>query len=141
MFVPESLEDESTKGDFATKARLMCIAHAATAAVMTPEAWARFAKPNEKFDETEPPSEAFDHREIAVLMGEAPGVQKNKFLPIIRSGNGKFFGSPAIHPRALFHRPAAQQDRFEDVFPSTTNPYVTTAFVGAFAQHRHLSRK
>jgi hypothetical protein len=92
MFVPESLADAAAKDDFATKARLMCIAHAATACVMALEAWAKFAKPNEKFDETEPPSEAFDRQEVVVLMGEAAGVHKNKFLPIIRSGNGKFFG-------------------------------------------------
>ena len=92
MFVPESLEDGADKDAFATNARLMCIAHAATAAVMTLEAWAKFANAGEKFDETEPPSEAFDRREVVVLMGEAPGVQKHKFLPIIRSGNGKFFG-------------------------------------------------
>jgi hypothetical protein len=92
MFMPESLADDSAKDDFATQARLMCIAHAATACVMALEAWAKFAKPGEKFDETEPPSEAFDRREFVVLMGESHGGQKQKFLPIIRSGNGKFFG-------------------------------------------------
>ena len=40
---------------------------------------------------TEPPSEAFDQREVVVLMGESRNGQKQKFLPIIRSGNGKFF--------------------------------------------------
>jgi hypothetical protein len=92
MFVPESLADDSAKDDFATQARLMCIAHAATACVMTLEAWAKFAKPGEKFDMTEAPSEAFDRREFVVLMGESLDGQKQKFLPIIRSGNGKFFG-------------------------------------------------
>jgi len=92
MFVPESLADERAKDDFATKARLMCIAHAASACVMTLEAWAKFAKPGEKFDMTEAPSEAFDRREFVVLMGESHDGQKQKFLPIIRSGNGKFFG-------------------------------------------------
>jgi len=70
----------------------MCIAHAATACVMALEAWAKFAKPGEKFDETEPPSEAFDRREFVVLMGESRSGQKQKFLPMIRSDNGKFFG-------------------------------------------------
>src|SRR6266516_1125500 len=41
---------------------------------------------------TEAPSEAFDRREFVVLMGESRDGQKQKFLPIIRSGNGKFFG-------------------------------------------------
>lgn len=92
MFAPESLADERSKDDFATQARLMCIAHAATACVLTLEAWAKFAKPGEKFDMTEAPSEAFDRREFVVLMGESLDGQKQKFLPIIRSGNGKFFG-------------------------------------------------
>ena len=70
----------------------MCIAHAATACVMALEDWVKFAKPGEKFDETEPPSEAFDRQEVLVLMGESHTVQKQKFLPIIRSDNGNFFG-------------------------------------------------
>ena len=45
-----------------------------------------------KFDEMEPPSEAFDRQEVVVLMGESHTGQKQKFLPIIRSDNGKFFG-------------------------------------------------
>jgi hypothetical protein len=101
MFMPESLADESAKDAFATSARLMCIAHAATCVVMALEAWAKFAKPDEKFDVTEPPSEAIDRREFVVLVGESRTGQKQKFLPIIRSGNGKFFGfgeseAPAI---------------------------------------------
>ena len=73
MFMPESLEDGAAKDAFATNSRLMCIAHAATSVVMAIEAWAKFAKPDEKFDETEPPSEAFDRREFVILMGESHG--------------------------------------------------------------------
>jgi hypothetical protein len=39
MFVPTSLTDENEKDAFATTARLMCIAHAATVCVMAMEAW------------------------------------------------------------------------------------------------------
>ena len=92
MFTPESLVDDRAKDDFATNARLMCIAHAATSVVMALEAWVKFAKPGEKFDETEPPSESIDRREVIVLMGESHNGQKQKFLPIIRSDNGRFFG-------------------------------------------------
>jgi len=92
MFIADNLADEHAKDDFATTARLMCIAHAATAAVMALEAWMKCAKQGEKLDMTEPPSEAFDRQEVIVLMGEARDAQKQKFLPIIRSGNGKFFG-------------------------------------------------
>ena len=92
MFVPASLADADEKDDFATTARLMCIAHAATATVMTMEAWMKSATPGEKMDMTEPPSEAFDRREVVVIIGESHDGLKQKFLPIIRSGNGKFFG-------------------------------------------------
>lgn len=47
MFMPESLADDGAKDDFATNARLVCIAHAATAVVMALEVWAKFAKPEE----------------------------------------------------------------------------------------------
>jgi hypothetical protein len=92
LFIPENMADDRAKDDFATNARLMCIAHAASACVMTLEAWAKFATPGEKLDMTEAPSEAFDRREIVVLMGESRNGQKQKLLPIIRSDNGKFFG-------------------------------------------------
>jgi hypothetical protein len=38
MFVPTSLADENEKDAFATTARLMCIAHAASVCVMAMEA-------------------------------------------------------------------------------------------------------
>ena len=92
IFMPESLPDDGAKDDFAANAQLMCVAHAATSVVMAMEAWARFAQPGEKFDETERPSEAFDRRELIVLVGESHTGHKQRFLPIIRSGNGRFFG-------------------------------------------------
>ena len=92
MFVPESLADEDEKDSFATTARLLCIAQAATAVVMAMEAWMKTAQAEETLDLTEPPSEAFDRQEVVLLMGEARTGQKQKYLPIIRSGNGKFFG-------------------------------------------------
>lgn len=92
MFMPESLADAAAKDEFATTARLMCIAQAATACVMALEAWVTFAVPGEKLDETEPPSEAFDRKEVVVLMGESQSGQKQKLLPIVRSDNGNFFG-------------------------------------------------
>lgn len=91
MFVPGTMADDTEKDQFANTARLMCIAHAATACVMAMEAWAKFAKPGEKFDETEKPSEAIDRREMIVLMGEDRSGLKQRFLPIIRHDNGNFF--------------------------------------------------
>src|ERR1039458_1415315 len=114
IFMPESLADDSAKDAFANNARLMCIAHGATAVVMALEAWAKFATPGEKFDMTEAPSEAFDRREFVVLMGESHGGQKHKFLPIIRSGNGKFFGFGASEVPAMDE----MKGRFAQLLPT-----------------------
>jgi len=114
MFMPESLSDEKAKDDFATNARLMCIAYAATSVVMALEAWVKYAKPGEKFDETEPPSEAFDRQEVVVLMGESNKGPKQKFLPIIRSGNGKFFGFGESDPPSIDQ----MKGRFAQILPS-----------------------
>jgi hypothetical protein len=92
MFATGSLADEDEKDTFATNARLMCIACAATACVMAIESWMKIATPGEELDMTEPPSEAFDREEVIVLMGESHAGPKQKYLPIIRSDNGKFFG-------------------------------------------------
>lgn len=91
LYIPNNLADEVAKDDFATTARLICIAHAATAIVMTLESWIKSAAPGETLDMTERPPEAFDRREVVVLMGESRNGHKQKFLPIIRSDNGKFF--------------------------------------------------
>jgi hypothetical protein len=93
MFIPENMADEKAKDDFATMSKLMAVACGATVAVMALEAWVKTAKPGENFDATELPSEAFDRQECVVLMGESISQgKKQKLLPIIRSGNGKFFG-------------------------------------------------
>ena len=71
----------------------MPVACGATVAVMALEAWVKTAKPGEDFDKTEMPSEAFDRQECIVLMSESMSEgQKQQILPIIRSGNHKFFG-------------------------------------------------
>ena len=41
-----------------------------TAAVLVLEAWMKTARPGETLDMTEPPSEAFDRREVVVLTGK-----------------------------------------------------------------------
>lgn len=91
MCAAGSMADDDAKDSFANMARLVCIAHAATCCVMTMEAWLKTAKPDQPLDMTEPPSEAFDREEVIVLMGEDRVNQRQQFLPIIRSGNGKFF--------------------------------------------------
>ena len=126
MFVPESLANDGEKDAFATTARLMCIAHAASVVVMAMEAWIKTATPGETLDLTEPPSEAFDRKEVIVLMGESRDGHKQKFLPIIRSGNGKFFGFGESDIPVL--------DKMEGRFAQILPPNVATA------QHRALAK-
>jgi hypothetical protein len=126
MFVPASLVDANEKDAFANTARLVCIAHAATVAVMALEAWMKTATPGEKMDMTEPPSEAFDRQEVIVLMGESHGGQKQKFLPIIRHGNGKFFN--------LGETTVPGMDKMEGRFAQILPPKVADAQMRLLAQ-------
>ncbi len=117
MFIFDSLADEKAQDDFAVTARLLCIAHAATACVMAWEAWGKFAKPTEKFDETERPAAAFDRHEFVILMGESHSqAQKQSFLPILRSDNGTFFGFGESKSRGM--------DEVKDFFAQLLPMYV-----------------
>ena len=91
-FIPSSLKDERAKDQFANIARLICVAHAATAAVMIIEAWMKTASPDGTLDLTVPPSQSLHRREVVVLTGESHTGCRQKFLPIIRTGAGGFFG-------------------------------------------------
>jgi hypothetical protein len=92
FFVPSKLTDDRAKDNFADTARLICVAHDATAAVMILESWMILAKPGEILDTTERPSEAIDRREVVLLTGETRSGFKQKILPIIRTDVGGFFG-------------------------------------------------
>ena len=92
QFVPDSLQDVRAKDNFANTARLICLGYEVTAAVLVLEAWMKMAKPGEALDMTEPPSEAFDRREVVVLTGETVGHGEQRLLPIIRTDAGGFFG-------------------------------------------------
>ncbi len=52
----------------------------------------KVAAPGEKLDGKERRSEALDRREVVVRSGEARGAKQQKFLPIIRTDAGGFFG-------------------------------------------------
>jgi len=119
MFATGSLADGDEKDAFANNARLLCIACAATACVMALESWMKVATPGEELDMTEPPSEAFDRQEVIVLMGESHTGQKQKYLPIIRSDNGKFFGFGESNMPVL--------DKIEGRFAQILPPKVATA--------------
>ncbi len=92
FFVPSSLRDERAKDNFASVARLLCVAHAATAAVLMLEAWMKLASPDGTLDLTVPPSESLHRKEVVILTGESRTGCRQKLLPIIRTGAGGFFG-------------------------------------------------
>ena len=99
MFSPQSLQNIEEKDAFAMAARLLCIAHDASAVVIAMEAWLRFAIPGEKLDTAELPSEAIDRQEVITLMGESRSGQNQKILNIVMSGNHKFFGLVDATPK------------------------------------------
>jgi hypothetical protein len=113
MLIPDTLANENDKDNFANAARMMCIAHNASTCVMALEAWMTVAKPGEPFDVTEAPSEAFDRQEVVVLMGEDRTRQRQRFLSIIRSGNGKFFNLA----EADIPAPDTMTGRFAQILP------------------------
>jgi hypothetical protein len=91
-FIPSSLADARAKDSFANLARLICVGYGATAAALMIEAWMRLAPPGGQLDTDTPPSEALDRREVVLLVGETFGQQTQKFLPILRTDAGDFFG-------------------------------------------------
>ncbi len=91
-FIPESLADERAKNDFANIGRLICAAYGATSMVMILKSWVTMAKPGHELDVETPPSEAFDREEFVVVMGESLGRKTQRFLPILRTDVGGFFG-------------------------------------------------
>lgn len=91
-FIPESLEDERAKNDFANVGRLICAAFGATNMVMILESWVTMANPGQTLDTETPPSQSFDRKEFVVVMGETAGRKTQRFLPIVRTDAGGFFG-------------------------------------------------
>jgi hypothetical protein len=113
FFVPSGLTDDRAKDNFADTARLICVAHDATAAVMILESWMKLAAPGETLDTTERPSEAIDRREVVLITGETRTSHKQKILPIIRTDVGGFFGFGEYEGLA----PNSFEGRFAQILP------------------------
>ena len=89
---PPDLSSESGKDNFSTMAKLLCLAHGASACVFVSEAWMLKAKNGEKLDLSRPPSESLDRQEVVIVMGESREGCLQEFFPILRHENGKFKG-------------------------------------------------
>ena len=125
-FIPESLADERAKNDFANIGRLICAAYGATQMVMILESWVTMAKPGQALDMETRPSEAFDREEFVVVMGEAFGRKTQRFLPILRTDGGGFFGFGEFD--------ATKFDGIEGRFAGMLPPEETTPETRAMAQ-------
>jgi hypothetical protein len=125
-FIPESLEDERAKNDFANIGRLICAAYGATSMVMILESWVTMAKPGKELDMDTPPSEAFDREEVVVVMGETLGRKTQRFLPIVRTDAGGFFGFGEFDAMKL--------DGIEGRFAGMLPPKATTPEMRAMSQ-------
>jgi hypothetical protein len=112
IFMPDGMRDAEAKDDFVTKVRLIAASYDATAVVLVLESWVTMAKQGQKL-EMSPPSESHERQEMVVLIGEAKNETWFRFLPIVRSDNGKFWslGEP--------QRPDADsfQGRFSQLLP------------------------
>lgn len=125
-FIPESLADERAKNDFANVGRLICAAYGATNMVMILESWLTMAKPGQTLDTETSPSEAFDREEVVVVMGETAGRKTQRFLPILRTDVGGFFGFGEFD--------ALKLDGIEGRFAGMLPPNETTPEMRAVAQ-------
>jgi hypothetical protein len=96
-------------------ARLICLAHNATACVTATESWLVLARPGEPLDLNQRPSEAPDRVEAVMLMGESHDRQRCEILKIIRSDNGKFFGLTKLNLPNASHE---IKGRFTQFIPS-----------------------
>jgi hypothetical protein len=88
--MPSGMPDEAAKDRFAEVARLLAVAHAASAIVMVVEAWVRLAKPGAHLDTQTPPSQSPDRQEMVALILEDPSRSGTCLLPIMRDDSGKF---------------------------------------------------
>lgn len=92
MLAPNSLNSDLRKDDFMMVARLTCLAHNAVASVMVAEAWMVKAKEGRGVDVSRPPSQNREKEEVVTILGETRHSQAQKFLPILRTEQGKFMG-------------------------------------------------
>ncbi len=111
LLLPGNMADEREKDTSAMTARLVCLAHDANAVVVVSEAWMSVRSHRSAY---ELPSEAPDRKEVVMLLGEAYGSRKMKFLPILRSESGAFrgFGDSSDSPYD------SVEGRFTNILPA-----------------------
>ena len=90
--IPGVFTDDAAKDRFADVARLLAVAHNASALVLIAEAWASLPDARGRIDAETPPSKSPTRQEIVALMLEDGTRQGSVLIPIVRGWNEAFVG-------------------------------------------------
>jgi hypothetical protein len=109
-----NMETEAAKDEFAAIARLFCVAHGASMAVLVFEAWIVAAKEGQPLDLSVRPSQSPERQECLVICGESMGgMAKQTVLPMLRTETSEFNGFGDALPLP----PSPPEGRFARLLP------------------------
>jgi len=130
------VNEELEKKEFATDARLICTAQAATAVVLAVEAWVLDARPAERLPPGQRPSESPRRKECIVFSGEAVGgFHRHRIVPVLRDQRGQFSRlGPAIVPP-----PEPPEGPFARLLPEAPPTPEVRAFAAALLKARGVN--
>jgi hypothetical protein len=111
--VPGVFTDDAAKDRFADVARLLAVAHSASALVLIAEAWASLPDARGHIDAETPPSKSPTRQEIVALMLEDGTRQGSMLIPIVRGWNEVFVGFGDTAPVAY----GQSEGRFSGMMP------------------------
>ena len=111
--VPGAFTDDAAKDRFADVARLLAVAHNASALVLIAEAWASLPDASGHLDTDTPPSQSPSRREIVALMLEDDTRRGSMLIPIVRGWNDTFVGFGDTAPVAY----GQTEGRFSGMMP------------------------
>jgi hypothetical protein len=111
--VPGVFTDDAAKDRFADVARLLAVAHNASALVLIAEAWASLPDARGHIDTETPPSQSANRKEIIALMLEDGNRQGSMLIPIVRGWNEVFVGFGDTAPVAY----GQSEGRFSGMMP------------------------
>ena len=115
-----SLEDVREKDRWADLARIICVGTEASQAVLVFEGWGLTGREAKQHDPDEDISERHDRQEVLLVMGESHSEKATRWYPMIRMGNGKFFGLGEDVAKDLRQKEAT--GRFTRILPDKIAP-------------------
>jgi hypothetical protein len=87
VFQQDAADTSQSKDDFYLATRLLCVAHSASVMVMVMGGWAKVPT-----TAGQRPPKTKQRIEILMLVGEARGISRRKYLPVHRTKTGRFRG-------------------------------------------------